>query len=253
VFVKIGVLSDLYLDELGPLPAPDQQPDLLLLAGNIGQGLHGLEWAAVTYQCPIIYVCGNYSYRDRDIDTLDAELKERAWGTHVHVLQNEALIVRGIRFIGCTLWSDFDLFGDPETAMQLAEDASLDYYRIRDKTGRHIKPSDTLARHRRAVRYLEDAACQPYDDGHTIVITHHAPSSRSVSARYRDDQLMACYASNLDRLVEKSEAMVWLHGGAPDAVDYTLGHTRVVSHPRGFLSQRGRDLPPFRQDFCIEI
>jgi len=251
--MKIGILSDLYIDELGALPAPSEPPDVLVLAGNIGQGTRGLEWAATTYHCPVIYVCGNYSYRDRDIDTLDAELKERAWGTHVHVLQNESLVVRGVRFVGCTLWSDFDLFGDPATAMQLAEDGSLDYYRIRDRAGRPIKPSDTLARHRRAVRYLEGAVSQPFDDGHTIVITHHAPSLQSIPPRYRDDRLMACYASNLDRLVEQAEATLWVHGGDHDAVDYSLGGTRVLANPRGLSSEGIREVAPFRRDFCIEI
>jgi hypothetical protein len=251
--MKIGILSDLYVDEMGALGAPSQEPDVLILAGNIGQGMHGLEWAATTYHCPIIYVCGNYSYRDRDIDALDAELKDRAWGTHVHLLQNDSLIVRGVRFIGCTLWSDFDLYGDPETAMQLAEDGNLDYYRIRDPQGRPIKPSDTLARHRKAVSYLEGAVTQPFDDGHTVVITHHAPSSKSVPPRFRGDRLMACYASNLDRLVERAQAMYWVHGGDHDAVDYMLGGTRVLSNPRGFSNQGIREIAPFRQDYYVEF
>jgi predicted phosphodiesterase len=251
--MRIGILSDLYVDELGALPAPQQEPDVLILAGNIGQGMHGLEWAATTYRCPIIYVCGNYSYRDRDIDGLDAEMKERAWGTHVHVLQDESLVLRGVRFIGCTLWSDFDLFGDAQTAMRIAEDGSLDYYRIRDRIGRPIRPADTLARHRRDVRFLEAAVSESFDDGHTIVITHHAPSFKSIPPRFRDDRLMACYASNLDKLVKQADAMLWVHGGDHDAADYMLGGTRVVANPRGFQSGATREIAPFRRDYYVEI
>lgn len=252
--MKIGILSDLFVDELGPLPAPSEQPDVLVLAGNIAQGTRGLEWAALTYHCPIIYVCGNYSYRDRDIDTLDAELRERAWGTHVHMLQNDSLVLRGVRFVGCTLWSDFDLYGDPATAMQLAEEGTLDYYRIRDRAGRRIKPAATVARHQRDVKYLEGVLSTPYDDGHTIVITHHAPSSRSIPPRYRDDRLMACYASNLDRLVEQGSATLWIHGGEHDAADYTLGSTRVLANPRGYPTEdRLREVAPFRRDYYVEV
>ncbi|HEX4300089.1 MAG TPA: phosphoesterase [Gammaproteobacteria bacterium] len=251
--MKIGILSDLYIDELGPPPDPEVSPDVLVLAGNIGQGMRGLEWAATTYHCPILYVCGNYSYRDRDIDTLDAELKERAWGTHVHVLQNETLVVRGVRFIGCTLWSDFELFGDPQTAMQFAMEGNLDYYRIRDAEGRPIRPLHTLARHHRAVRFLEAAVSQRFEGGHSIVITHHAPSSKSIPPRYRDDQLMACYASNLDHLVEQAEAMLWVHGGEHDAADYVLGGTRVLANPRGYPIEGAREVAPFRQDYYVEI
>jgi len=251
--VKIGILSDLYVDELGPLPSHKDPPDVLVLAGNIGQGTKGLEWVSSTYQCPVIYVCGNYSYRDRDIDALDAELQERAWGTHVHVLQNQSLIVRGVRFIGCTLWSDFNLYGDPDTAMLLAEEGTLDYYRIRDRDGRRIRPADTVARHRKAVRYLDGMVSTRFEDFPTVIITHHAPSSKSVPPRYRGDKLMPCFASNLDELVKRTRAALWLHGGEHDAADYMLGETRVLANPRGFSARQEREVRPFQQDYCVEV
>ena len=65
--MRIGILSDLYIDKLGTPPAPKEMPDVLVLAGNIGGGTDGMAWAAATYHCPIIYVLGNYSYRGHNI------------------------------------------------------------------------------------------------------------------------------------------------------------------------------------------
>lgn len=250
--MKIGVLSDLYVDELGALPTPPEQPDILVLAGNVGQGTRGLEWAQAAYSCPIIYVCGPYSYREQNIDTLDSELRSRSWGSHVKMLQNETLVVRGIRFIGSTLWTDFNLHGDPDTAMLLAEEGSPDFKRIRRSDGETIRPVDIVARHRKAVDFLEQEATKHYEDGRTVIITHHAPSSKSVPPRYRDDMYAACCASHLDGLVERVDAAVWIHGSQHDSADYMLGRTRVVANPRGFPREQ-REVAPFKPNYFVEL
>lgn len=254
VAVKIGILSDLYIDEYGAPSVPREQPDVLVLAGDIGEGFKGLTWASIAYQCPIIYVVGNYSYRGCNLDTFDQELHSRAWGTNVHVLQNESLVVRGIRFIGSTLWSDFELFGDADTAKTLAQEGCVDYYRISKGGGEPITPADTAGRHREAVRYLEEVATQSFDDGSTVIVTHHAPSMKSVPPRYRDDHIAACYASHLDKLVERVDARFWVHGSQHDAVDYMLGGTRVLANPRGHPKEdAAREIGPFRPEYRLEI
>lgn len=250
--MKIGVLSDLYIDQLGALPVPRDQPDVLVLAGDIGRGATGLHWAVRTYTCPIVYVLGNYSYHEHNFDTLDEELRSMGWGTNVHFLQNQTLIVRGVRFIGSTLWTDFNLHGDPETAMLWAQEGSDDYRAILNGAGLPISPLDTLERHRRAVGYLRNAATERYDDGHTVVITHHAPSMQSVPPAYRDDPMAAAYASNLDDLVTAADAMLWVHASEYGPVDYTLGDIRVVANPRGHRRER-RENDRFRPDYVVDF
>jgi hypothetical protein len=251
--MKIGVLSDLFLEEYGTLPHPTTLPDVLVLAGNIGQGTRGLEWAMQNYRCPIVYVLGSYSYRERNIETLDAELRARASYTNVHILQNETLILRGVRFVGATLWSDFNLFGDAEAVMFLAQEGILDYYLIRDSKGASITPAATRAKHLESVRFLERTLGEPFA-GPTVVVTHHAPSLRSVPPRYRGDTLMASFASNLDGLVEHSRAKYWIHGCQHDSVDYTLGDTRVLANPRGYPQEElAREVGRFSREYFVEV
>ncbi len=97
--MRIGVLSDLYIDKLGSPPIPEVLPDVLVLAGNIGCGTKGIEWAAKTYACPIIYVLGNYSYM-----TTTSMLSTRApsAGIEPAPAANQTIFIRGVHFISTT-------------------------------------------------------------------------------------------------------------------------------------------------------
>jgi len=250
--MKIGVLSDLRIDELGPPPSPRHEPDVLVLAGDCGSGAATRDWATRSYECPIIQVLGNHCYYDADIPTVDREFKHSTWGTNVHFLQNETLVLRGVRFIGSTLWTDFDLFGDAPTALFLAQEGCEDYQRIHDREGRRIHPLDTQALHRRDAKYLWKTATERYDDGHSVVVTHHAPSPHSIAPRHRSEWMSACEASRLDELVVEADAMLWVHGGEHDSADYRIGGTRVISNPRGLPGER-REVGEFRYDYVVDI
>jgi len=68
-------------------------------------------------------------------------------------------------------------------------------------------------------------------------VTHHAPSMRSVEARYRDDIVTTAFASSLDEFIESTEPTLWVHGHVHHHVDYVLGKTRIVGNPRGYPSE----------------
>lgn len=67
-----------------------------------------------------------------------------------------------------------------------------------------------------------------------MVVTHHAPSPRSIHPTHRADALSAAYASGLDSLVAGSGAALWVHGHTHYNVDYVLGATRVRTNQRGY-------------------
>jgi hypothetical protein len=81
----------------------------------------GLLWAECRFpDRPVIYVPGNHEFYHRDIALID-ELKIQA-PDHIHVLNNDQVIIDGVRFLGCILWTDFALFGEADKffAMQQA-------------------------------------------------------------------------------------------------------------------------------------
>ena len=70
-----------------------------------------------------------------------------------------------------------------------------------------------------------------------MIVTHHAPSDRSLPPGYQDDWLSPAYASSLDSLIEASEAKLWVHGHTHRPVDDGVGGTRVISNPRGYTDE----------------
>jgi len=251
--MKIGIISDIHLPQQGTLPRPSQAGDVMILAGDIGVGLQGVTWARNAFDVPVIYVAGNHEYYGRNIDTLDEALKSNCLNSNIRVLQDDSCVIDGVRFLGCTLWTDFALFGD---AREYAAEGRLhmnDFRLIATNRGGPATPNDTLVRHQASRAYLERALGQPFD-GPTVVVTHHTPSLRCIAPRFRRDTLTPCYASNLEPLVARSGAVLWVHGHVHDSFDYRLGETRVVCNPKGYpFEDKVRESPAFRWDYTVEV
>lgn len=250
--MKLGIISDIHLPQYGRLPRPAQAADVMVLAGDIGVGLHGVAWATSVFDCPVIYVPGNHEYYGHDMDALDAQLQEFVSGTNITILNNSATVIQGVRFIGATLWTDFRLFGTPRVSARVAHFGMNDY-RVIGKNRGALMPSDTGTLYQQSRGYLERTLAEPFN-GPTVVVTHHAPSLKSVAPRFKEDQFTPCFASDLEALVASSSAVVWIHGHVHDAVDYQLGGTRVIANPRGYRGEEGeRESGPFRWDYTVEL
>jgi Icc-related predicted phosphoesterase len=158
-------------------------------------------------------------------------------GTNVHIMENDCLTVDGVRFLGCTLWTDFRLFGNPEVAGHEAALVMNDYRRIRvSPEYRRLTGKDTARFHARSVRWLRDQF-DATTSSPTVVVTHHAPSSKSLDPQQSQELIRAAYASHLDELVARSGARFWIHGHLHRAKDYLIGNTHIVSNPRGYPNE----------------
>jgi Icc-related predicted phosphoesterase len=73
--------------------------------------------------------------------------------------------------------------------------------------------------------------------GKTVVVTHMAPSMKSVSDRHAQDMVSAAYASNLEELA--SQADLWIHGHMHESFDYQIGDCRVICNPCGYKTRAG--------------
>jgi Icc-related predicted phosphoesterase len=88
--------------------------------------------------------------------------------------------------------------------------------------------------HRASVRWLAEEIEKRRRQQRLVIVTHHAPSARSLDEGYSRDHLSPAFASALDGLVEASGASLWLHGHTHRSADYVTGGTRVLSNPRGY-------------------
>lgn len=235
------ILSDLHL-EFGHRLAERvhvrvSRPDVVILAGDIAKGAAGIAWAADTFRdLPVLYVHGNHEAYGRAVVDVLAELDEAsARAPQVVHLHQRAWHCAGVRFLGVPLWTDFCLFGEPQSfiAKEQARSRLNDYRYIWETPAdlRPILPADTARWHADQCAWLRAQIETPFD-GKTVVITHMAPSMRSISDRYRSDLLSAAFASNLEDLVAQVD--LWVHGHTHSSADYHIGGGRVVANPCGY-------------------
>ncbi len=243
--MRLRVLSDLHL-EFAPFDPPAAAADVVVLAGDLHPGLRGLEWAAARWpDTPVVHVPGNHEFYGHAYPRLVRKLVARAadLGAHLHVLSDAAAVVGGVRLLGATLWTDFALLGTPDASAAAAREQMTDFKRVRVEPGyRRCRPQDTVMWHQRSLRWLAGALAEPFA-GPTVVVTHHAPSRRSLNPDYTDP-VAAAYASDLDEVVAASGAALWVHGHTHHCVDYRLGPTRVLSNQRGYPDEGVANFDP---------
>lgn len=247
--MKIHILNDLHI-EFGEFEPPLTDADIVVLAGDIGVGVDGLHWAESRFpDKPVIYVPGNHEFYHHDIVLID-ELRALA-PNHIHVLNDDQVEIDGVRFLGSVLWTDFTLFGEADKwfSIQRARQGMNDFAIIRNH-GQLFTPDDSVKLHEASRKWLAEMLAQPFV-GETVVVTHHAPSSRSVPPRFARDLLTPAFASNLEELMGNDKMALWIHGHTHDPFDYDVSGTRVVCNPRGYAHH---DLTPeFRPDLVVEI
>ncbi len=239
--MRIWILSDLHVDA-GSVDLPQVEADVAILAGDLRRGKPALTWIRENFpDRPVVYVLGNHEFYGGAVPKLIEDFRRLCAGTNIHILENDTLIFDGVRFLGCTLWTDFRLFGDPALAEREAATVMNDYRFIRVSPAfRRLTGKDTAGLHWRSRRWLteqiDSAAALP-----TVIVTHHAPSARSLHPGDAGKLIGAAYASNLDELVAASRARLWIHGHIHRRNDYCIGATRVISNPRGYSELGERD------------
>ncbi len=247
--MKLHVLSDLHT-EFAEFAPPETEADLVILAGDIGVGLAGLEWAAGAFPAkPVVYVPGNHEYYDHDI-RLMATL-DPARPDPLHVLNDDVLEFGGVRFLGATLWTDFNFYGEGKAgiARQRARAWMRDFTVI-GNGGRRFTPEDSVALHRQSRTWLSEVLAMPFA-GLTVVVTHHLPASPSVASQYADDPLNAAFASRLEDLIETYKPALWVHGHTHVPCDYRIFDTRVICNPRGYPGER--EASRFQPGLVVEV
>ncbi len=250
--MKLNVLSDLHLS-LGALPTPDNEADVIVLAGDIARPKEAIAWAS-GFAKPVLYVPGNHEFYGGSIAGTVEELKRLSAGTNIRVLDNDEVTIDGVRFLGTTLWTDFMLFGEGEkrvAAMQAAQRFMRDFSRIRIGEA-PFTPEASAALFARDAAWLERRLAQPHA-GPTVVITHHAPSRKSIHPRFADSLLNACFVSDAEALIDGSRACLWIHGHTHDSFDYFVNGTRVLCNPRGYAKDGVNENPSFDANLLAAV
>lgn len=253
--MKINILSDLHLG-FASMEPPCNDADVVILAGDIARPDMAAEWA-IALDKPVLYVPGNHEFYGDSLDGALDKLRRLCAGSGVDVLDNSEVRINGVRFLGTTLWTDFRLFGSRNLAAAARQEAlrcMRDFSRIRARSDAPdlFQPTDAARLFAVQSGWLAQALARPFA-GPTVVITHHAPSPRSIHPRFDGALLNACFVSRAEYLFAAGPVDLWVHGHTHDSFDYQLGSTRIVCNPRGYMRNGVGENPRFDVDLTVEV
>jgi hypothetical protein len=257
---KLWIASDQHHGHGSTITPRAPEHDVFVCAGDWGRMREAVDTLASGF-CGnglTIFVPGNHEYYGSVIEYADREGADAAGGSKVFLLNPGVAFLGGIRFIGCTLWTDYEMFGREGFAQAMAE-ASVglnDHRWIQTKAGcrrgeaRMFTPEDALRRHQRERAWLEACLAEPFEGGPTVVATHHGISPKSVHDRFTDDPLTPAFSSDLEAMILQYQPDLWIHGHTHDAFDYTIGRTRVICNPAGYSYESDTG---YRWDLVIDL
>lgn len=248
--MRIQIISDLH-QEFGLTELSFNSADVVILAGDVNIGTRGIDWIKATItNKPVIYVLGNHEYYKGSYPRTLHKISSLAHETNVHVLENRAITIDGVCFHGATLWTNFSLFGNPREFGSFCQSKMNDYKKIRrDPSYSKLRTIDTFHIHNKTMNWLEKSL-EESTSKTNIVVTHHAPSIKSIPQKYFEDPVSAAYASNLEDTILKHQPDFWIHGHIHEPKNYTIGETQIICNPHGYLDEAYNG---YEKELIIEV
>lgn len=272
--MKLWIWSDLHLElQTVYMPLGHQKPDgvdAIVCAGDLCHADRVADTARAfieRYDVPIIFVPGNHEFyrggvfgKDRNIegDRLLLQIAQRDskdWPHRFYVLDDDAVVIGDVRFVGGTLWTDF-LLGAHESDLPWRLNSAVtqiaDFSQIGMRDGSKLSPQPMLNMHRVTATYICRQLAEP-SSGKTVVVTHHLPHPAATPAIYRGANANFLFASServFGDLFESYDApALWVCGHTHHPSDVMVGGTRIVCNPMGY-----RSIPNERENgFCWDL
>lgn len=277
--MRVQLLSDLHL-ELHPefMPQPAPAVDVLVLAGDIGSYQNGslltgddfglTRFSPLRPASPwprVLFTPGNHEFDALEFADTYARLRQICEKLGIEWLEHEIVTIGAVRFVGTTLWSDFDAFAKAETSLtkqlQQREKAfrAANYYLSKNTTLTQGQPMLADAMRDLSLEcqaWLRAALLTPFE-GTTVVVTHFAPTLLSADPRYGRQPGTAGFCNALDELLPF--AQVWMHGHLHCPNNYTVRGMwagrefacQVAANPMGYLSKGEQQT--FVEGFVVEV
>jgi predicted phosphodiesterase len=232
----------------GPMLRGIEGIDLVVLAGDVHNGLRSVVYAeqvAAYLSVPVVLVAGNHEYYHQQMELLRPALFSAASRTsgQVSFLDNSLATFeihgRRIHVLGCTLWTDYALYGDAQAAMNFAQ-RHMNDFRLIYNGGVPFTVRDALTRHETSRTWLHDTMkrLRIEDPGsQRLVVTHHAPSAEMLMRRV--GEIAPAYASEILDEFAADPPVAWIHGHTHDRHESVVSGIRLVSAPRGYIMYEG--------------
>lgn len=265
--MQFQLASDLHLDSSGFKFKTPKSKTILLLAGDIA-AVHippQREILREFLNCvcqqfeKVVYISGNHEHYHGCMLLTPSIIKQIVRELKIKnfvYLENKTLILDDkVAIIGSTFWTNFHespnplliphYINDYRNIFLNSPDFDPDEKELCMKTeleclNRLITLDDIKNIHNDSVNFVFNEIDRCKKLGlKTIAMTHHAPSTNSISPDFIGNPINGAFVSNYNDFIEKQGPNIWIHGHVHSYWDYMLGNTRVLCNPRGYRSEHG--------------
>lgn len=231
--MKIHVISDPHVEFISArdpdlVPFPKAQADVCVLAGDVCTATQAEKYESYLRRLKedfeeVVFVAGNHEFYGTTMQEGISKLQGIAARTGTHFLDVHtcpSVTIKGVRFWGSTLWTDFG-GGEYKTQVQ---DALADYRAIIG-----IHPDQVEEVHERTKALVDLSA--------DVIVTHHMPVLRGHSRHPTSPITYGFCCTGMEKMVENSSAQYWVYGHTHDNTLEVFGQTKLVSNQVGYRNE----------------
>jgi predicted MPP superfamily phosphohydrolase len=231
----------------------NEQANMVLLVGDLDNDIDKVTELVTTLALAhpdktFLAIPGNHEFYGKNVHTTLSEYNATTniLPPNAHLAARQVIVHEGIRYILCILWSN--ILPSVRVYVEKKINDFTHIYRNNNNDPLLAKGYNTL--HQDDLKWLKTNLAIPYD-GRTVVVTHHAPSWKSVPLSYIGNKCNSVFVSDLDGLIEEYKPVLWVHGHTHTPMDYNIGNTRIVCNPLGYPHETNGRYNVL--DFCIEL
>jgi len=217
----------------------DKNVDVINIAGDISNcneiTFIVLDWLKENTSSQVIFVPGNHDFYNRNYQQT-IELYSKKYNDKIKFLYNNKIKIADWTFLGTTLWTDlsFKYKHNIELGKNIANKRMNDYKYIKYEDN-YFTPNNCIFENKKAINYIISDVTNNKDDKY-IIITHHAPSAKSISKEYTYDITNHCYVNNYGILINKLDNIKYfIHGHIHSSSNYKIGNCHVICNPFGYI------------------
>lgn len=265
--MKIALISDVHAefykndpDWLPPLP---ENPDVLVLAGDIHIGKLLVPFIErISNALPythLVVIAGNHEfYRQYRLATLKAYREAFVKHPRIHFLENDYVDINGVRFIGATLWTGFPLHSiqyTSEQVMNYARDNVSDFSLIAEDSGDKVvafSPEMTKILFDESKAKLTQAL-EKSDTKKCVVVTHFPPAKKVRHPKFALDKVTSYFTADCEDIIKIHQPAYWFYGHNHWSSATCIGNTILLSNQFGYPNERWKMGGDFNPNLTIEI